>query len=441
MTVPRLADHSSDGARRALRILFISDFYPPVIGGLERYVQLLARQLARRGHQVAVATLVHRDSPAFEDDEGVRVYRLKAWSRVLAPFYESAERRFHPTVPDPGVVASMRGVLAREQPEIVHAQGWMLYSFLPLTSEDGPRLLVGLHDYGLVCVKKTYTHKGGFCDGPAYGKCLACASGQYGAVKALGLTSGLFLSGRMHRRVDRWIANSRTVAEVSSQRPLGATETIDVVPAVVPDGAAEAAACAGRPAFLPPTDSYLLFVGALGRHKGLDVLLEAWASLSSRPHLVLIGTTRGDTPGRFPPGVTVALDVPHRHVMAAWARCLVAVVPSVWPEPFGQVAAEAMACGRPVVASAVGGLRDIVVHGETGLLVPPGDSVALRSAVEELLADEARRARMGEAGRRRAQRFMVSVVADRLERIYEEDLGRKAERDRPRRNTYEAREP
>jgi glycosyltransferase involved in cell wall biosynthesis len=182
--------------------------------------------------------------------------------------------------------------------------------------------------------------------------------------------------------------------------------------------------CAPRPAFVPPEGPFVLFVGALGRHKGLEVLLQSHAALGAPVPLVAVGTTRGDTPANFPPGVTVAVDVPHPEVMAAWTHCSIAVVPSVWPEPFGQVAAEAMSCGRPVIASAVGGLRDIVVDGETGLLVPPGDADALCDALRTLLADPARRARMGDAGRRRAQRFRVSVITDRLERIYAEELDR-----------------
>ena len=115
-------------------------------------------------------------------------------------------------------------------------------------------------------------------------------------------------------------------------------------------------------------------------------------------------------------------NAPHALVMAAWAHAAVGVVPSVWPEPFGQVAIEAMACGRAVIASNVGGLRDVVVDGETGLMVPPGDVTALREALRMLLSDPARRARMGEAGRRRAQAFFASTVVRRIEQVYAQVL-------------------
>lgn len=90
-------------------------------------------------------------------------------------------------------------------------------------------------------------------------------------------------------------------------------------------------------------------------------------------------------------------------VASVYQRADVCVVPSVWDEPFGIVAVEAMAAGRPVIASCVGGLQEIVVHGETGFLYDRHDPAALRNYLERLLDDAGLRRAMGAAGRRRVE--------------------------------------
>ena len=114
--------------------------------------------------------------------------------------------------------------------------------------------------------------------------------------------------------------------------------------------------------------------------------------------------------------------LPREEVLRAWGHCLAAVVPSVWPEPFGLVAAEAMAAGKPVVASAVGGLAELVQDGITGIHVPPGDVTALRHALERIVADAPLRARLGAAGRERAQAYSSDVVVGLWEQVFNEVL-------------------
>ena len=107
-----------------------------------------------------------------------------------------------------------------------------------------------------------------------------------------------------------------------------------------------------------------------------------------------------------------------RRGRAYYERAAVVVVPSR-REGYGVVAREAMAYGRPVVATAVGGLVDAVEDGVTGLLVPPGDVEAIRHAVSRLLEDTALRRRLGEAARERArQRFSAEACRDALADVY-----------------------
>ena len=147
---------------------------------------------------------------------------------------------------------------------------------------------------------------------------------------------------------------------------------------------------------VPEEPPHLLYVGRLSEEKGVRELAKAARGLP----LVVVG----DGPLRdLLPRATGF--VPPDRLGAYYERASVVVVPSR-REGYGMTAREAMAHGRPVVATAVGGLTDAVEDGVTGLLVPPGDAAALRDALERLLGDAALRDRLGAAARSAAaERF------------------------------------
>ena len=168
-----------------------------------------------------------------------------------------------------------------------------------------------------------------------------------------------------------------------------------------------------------PKEEFLLFVGELSRDKGLPTLLRAYESLRrKRPPLLLIGRRTPDTPTHFPDGAQTCAEWPHDHVMAAFRRCLFAVLPSICLDACPTTVLEAMASGRPVVATTTGGITDMIVDGENGLLVPPGDEYQLAKAIAQLLNDSDLRVRLAAGAQERVQRFTASAVAERLEAVY-----------------------
>jgi glycosyltransferase involved in cell wall biosynthesis len=203
------------------------------------------------------------------------------------------------------------------------------------------------------------------------------------------------------RRARLVVAASHALAEAA--RALGAREV-----RVVPSGVAIPAAV-GRPEEPP----HLLYVGRLSEEKGVLELVEAARGLPLE--VVGDGPLRARVPG--------AVGFVSPGELGPWyERASVVVTPSR-REGYGVVAREAMAWGRPVVASAVGGLVDAVEDGVTGLLVPPRDVGALRAALERLLGDGALRARLGAAGREKAQRELsLDAAAAALRAVYEEAL-------------------
>ena len=163
----------------------------------------------------------------------------------------------------------------------------------------------------------------------------------------------------------------------------------------------------------PVSPPEVLFAGRLSREKGILELVEAAREIN----LVVAGDgpLRSQVPG--------ALGfVPHRELGELYERAAVVACPS-HREGFNVVCAEAMAYGRPVAAGAVGGLLDLVVDEETGLLVPPRDVGALRAALERLLGDDELCKRLGAAARERARtHFSWDRVTDATMAAYDEAL-------------------
>ena len=399
--------------------LAIDNYPPPLVGGHSLHVRLLGQELVKRGHDVEVVSLAGSGGPRIEMDGGVVVHRIAGWSRAFSRFSVNPELTMHPTVQDPRLVHALANLIRQRKPDVVHAHGWILHSLLPFLPSLETRLVVTMHDYGLVCPKMTFVHRDDVCDGPKYAKCLVCASGQYGVARAAALTTGMGITRRSLHRVDRYIAVCSAVARASASVSDSHEQPFDIIPPFVPDEVFQLDGVA-RPAFVPATGDYLMFAGALGPHKGINVLLEAWQGLNSAIPLVLVGLRRHDTPRRFPDGVIVVENVPHGDVLRAWKHCTLAVVPSIWPEPFATAAIEALAAGRPVVASAVGGLPEMIQDGLTGVLVPPNDSGALLTNLAKLLGDPELRARIGEAARHHAAKYSASVVVPQIELVYRE---------------------
>jgi glycogen synthase len=174
---------------------------------------------------------------------------------------------------------------------------------------------------------------------------------------------------------------------------------------------------------------YVLFVGRISEQKGIFPLLEAARTLPAGVQLVLCASSP-DTPellARLEAAVAGRPEIrwinamlPVPEVVQLYSHAAVFVCPSIY-EPFGLINLEAMACGTPVVASRVGGIPEVVVDGETGRLVEPGNAGALADALRQALADPAGARRMGEAGRRRVEaHFSWDRIADRTLAIYQE---------------------
>ena len=212
------------------------------------------------------------------------------------------------------------------------------------------------------------------------------------------------IARRLPRLARGVLRDARLVIAASSDladraRQLGA-ERVRLIPSGV-----EIPAVVGSEAEPPE----VLYAGRLSPEKGVLELVAATAGMN------LVAAGDGPLRSRVP---NARGFVPHDELQHLYARSAVVACPSR-REGFGVACLEAMAHGKPVVATGVGGLRDLVVDGETGLVVPPRDSQALREALLRLLADSELRLRLGRAGRLRAQEgFSWEAVTESLLAAY-----------------------
>jgi glycogen synthase len=402
-----------------MKVLLLAQFLPPMSGGEERHVWTLARALASRAHEVTLLGFAtSRDELTESQLDGVRILRVRTAASHLPIVYSDSTRPHALPLPDPLVSRAIRQELSRGRFDVVHAHNWIVNSALGPAARAQVPLVMTLHDYSHVCAtKRLMEHGTQRCSGPSLARCLSCATAHYGAVRGtVTVAANSWSAWRRSDRVSGFAAVSSAVASAVALRDnnwlSGARLNAEVIPNFIPDEIVLDE--------IPMTDpkAPLLFVGDLSPDKGVQTLLEAYGLLDGPPQLVLAGRSWPGSAWTMPDGVQWLGERPHDEVLALFRSACAVIVPSIVGDACPTVVLEAMAAGRPVVASASGGIVDMVVDGVTGHLVPPGDVSALAQAISSVLRDPRAAQAFGAAGRDRAREFTVSAVVERIERLY-----------------------
>jgi D-inositol-3-phosphate glycosyltransferase len=365
-------------------------------GGQNVHVAALATHLARDGHEVTVWT--RRDDPDLPrrvEFDGVAVEHVDAGppepiakDRLLGWMGDFADTLEHTWAADP--------------PDVIHSHFWMSGYAALRARPASTRVVHTFHALGVVKRR----HLGAEDPSPA---------------------GRLDIEGAIACSADRIVATCND--ELRELCGLGADPgRVDVIPCgvdldrFVPEGASEPRTQRRR----------IVSIGRLVPRKGVDDAIRALVALPDVELVIAGGPPAAALPqdrqARRLRRIARQAGVADRvHLRGAVARADVpallrsadVAVCTPWYEPFGIVPLEAMACGIPVVASAVGGMLDTVVNGVTGLHVPPCDPEALAMALRRLLDDPDLRRRMGESGRMRAVRdYGWETVAARTLEVY-----------------------
>jgi glycosyltransferase involved in cell wall biosynthesis len=375
-----------------MKVCVVNSFYPPWVGGAETYVSSIARELARKGHEVTVYCSERplKAGKSFED--GVRVVRMKTplllYGTPLVAFpSDFLKERYdvvHANFPSPYLAAASAFSAAFEDTPAVLT--W--HNDLPSVS-SGAGVLVTLHD----AVAPTY----------------------------------LNLFDRIIATTETYARKSRLLRRYSSRVRVihNGVDTKKFNPQVSGDGVRERYGLQGKVA---------LFVGALTTwhgYKGLDVLIRAFALASKRCdglELLIVGEGQmknayqqlADQLG-LAERVKFAGHVGDDMLANYYAACDFTVLPSKdSSEGFGIVLLEAMASGKPVVGSRVGGVVDVIKDGENGVLVEPNDVDGLADEIIQMWGGDERRIAMGSRGRAFAELHDWIAITRMIESTYVE---------------------
>ena len=420
-----------------MNICLVNEYYPPFApGGAEWSLQALAQTLAARGHAITVVT-PNWGAASDERCDGVRVVRFPfprrlPAGRTPAPAKWLANPLFY-VYAAIAVIRAARGARA----QVIHAQN--KHSLIPsVLAARWLRLPVVLtiRDGSIIDAAPMCLHHGDRMPadcGPR--KLWRECSEEYVALYARGrgrLRTKLaffyfWLDSRLKqwflRRVDAVVGVSTGILDIYARSGLlGGVRALHAIANVPPAPASprteeldilrKRLGLVGGPV--------VLYVGKLSPGKGTPDLLAA-ARLVERtcPDAMFVLAGDGNAPPAMP-NVRHLGPLANRDVLALYPLADVVVVPSVIPDALSRVILEAMAAGRAVVGTRVGGTPELIVHGETGLLVERGAPSELAEAIVELLRDPARRQRLGAAARAHlAARFAGADSVDRLIAAYE----------------------
>jgi glycosyltransferase involved in cell wall biosynthesis len=389
-----------------MKIALVNTLYAPYqVGGAERAVQILAEGLHRRGHSVSVITLGEAGGDRCSVIDGVTVYRLalQNWYWPYSGFVANAAERaawhlmdFHNAV----MSARVGSVLDAQSPDVLHTNNLAGFS-VGIWGEAVRRrvpVVHTLHDYYLMCPPSAMYRNAGNCERI----CARCAP---------------FAAYR--RRASHGVRAAVGVSRYILDRHVGDGFFRDAGTAKVIFNSVRCARGADRKSRKGPL--VFGFIGRICAEKGIEWLLKVFTrNADARDRLVVAG--------KGAPGTVEALKaefaspsvafIGHVDPAVFYEQVDVVVIPSLWNEPFGRAAIEALAHGIPVIASNRGGIPEVIQDGLTGLIVDPDEPGSLARAMRRVSVEPEWTGRLGANGAQRLSRFSEESAMDAYQSLY-----------------------
>lgn len=383
-----------------MKVALCTEWFYPKIGGVASHVGGLAMELGRMGHEVIIITKKSGDAPSPNHPQIAKALKLR-YLDSIAPFSTIL------TPPDP---VELLGLLKREGFDILHSHH--AFTPTPLLS------IVTAKKLGIPTVLTTHTIPFANDVRPLWTP----------------ISHVLFLFGRCIGEADKVIAVSRAAADFI--RHFVKQEKCVIIPNGVDTCRFHPSNCGtsvGGTVATKEVGPIILYVGRLVHRKGVHILVKAMPfMLKEFPRARLL--IAGDGYMRKPLSLLIKrlnLEVyikllgfiPEENLPKLFKASDLFVLPSLYGESFGLVLLEAMASGKPIVASKVGGIPEVIEDGVTGLLVKSGSKRDLADAITRILSDRGLAETLANNARRTAEeRYSWPIIAKGVEGVYKELL-------------------
>ncbi len=408
-----------------MKVLFVSEYYPPkIMGGGEINLELLAAALVQKGVEVLVLTSYHPGLEKCEKKDGVLIYRKLKTGKNPSSAFENVKRSL---VFPKSIVKEVTEIIKQQKLDAVHFIGTSIMAAPKLKDSKIP-LFATVESYPTLCPKgdRIFHGKRECVIKCSFKEFLSCQldSQEIGKMKNKWYLKynapALAYVYRYYQQLNEalpycnLIAISEYVQGLLKQQ---GHESI-VIPNALPVEKFKTVKNKNR-------KIKLLYLGSLIKSKGAHVLVDAIHGLDCEVDFYGEGVLKEELEQKIQQHklpITLHDQVPYAEIPSLYAQADIVVFPSIWPEPFGRIAIEAMAAGKPVIGSAIGGIKETITEG-TGILVDPGNVKQLREAIEVLMHDSKLRQNMGEKGRKIVQeKYAEEKVVERLIAAYREEI-------------------
>jgi len=375
-----------------MNIVFLQDdFLPEAKGGAATVSATLAGELFRRGHQVTIITTT-RDAlkAGVSEWEGITVHRIFSAYHPRWRAYVSLHNR--------QVMPTLKFLLRNLHPDVVHVHNvhqYLSYAAISLAKKEGARVIMTAHDTMLFDYGKTIKH-------PTLFSLLWRYRFRVNPFRQIFVKRAL-------QDVDVLVAVSQTLADALGYHGFAAE--------VVHNGIDTEDWQLQKP---QPANKSILFGGRVSELKGSKVALAMLQEVQKEiPEATLIVAGTAQLKGAHNVGWLSG-----EALKKTYAESTVVVTPSLYMDPLIMINIEAMAMGKPVVASCHGGGKEAILDGETGYVVDPHDTRVFAQRVLRLLKDSELATRMGAAGRIRVEKeFSARHMTDQYESLYSKEKG------------------